>query len=52
LVREHSWVTASKCYTCNKTGKVPDPNDSEKQIKCMSCGGEGYHVTRGRTKAD
>lgn len=52
LVREIIWVTSVKCVVCEKTGKVPDPNDSEKQIKCLNCEGYGMITTHGKTKAD
>ena len=52
LVRENKWVTSVKCVVCGKTGKVQDPNDSEKEIKCLNCGGYGMITTHGRTKAD
>lgn len=42
-----TWVTGVKCVVCNKTGKVEDPHNSEKMIKCTRCGGEGMIITRG-----
>jgi len=32
-----SWVTSVKCWNCNKTGKVIDPENPEKQVKCPFC---------------
>jgi len=52
LVREIIWITSVKCVVCGKTGKVLDPNDPEKQIKCLNCGGYGMITTHGKTKAD
>ena len=31
------WVQSVKCWNCNKTGLVEDPNDPEKQVKCEVC---------------
>lgn len=55
MVREHKWRVAVKCVVCKKTGKVQDPNfpdDPEKLIKCINCGGYGMKVTSGSSKAD
>ena len=52
MPKVHTWIQAIRCIVCNKVGKVPDPNDPEKLIKCETCSGEGYHITRGKTKAD
>jgi len=41
------WVQSVKCYMCGKTGKVPDPNNSEKEIKCETCHGTGFLTTSG-----
>lgn len=40
------WVQSVKCWNCNKTGKVEDPNKPEKQVKCTVCD-NGYIRTKG-----
>jgi hypothetical protein len=50
--RQHFWIQSIRCIVCNKTGKISDPENPEKEIKCYSCGGDGYHTTKGSTKAD
>jgi len=45
--KKSGWIQSTKCWNCNKTGKVEDPNDSEKEIKCSTCSGTGYITTTG-----
>ena len=32
---------------CDKTGKVKDPENSDKEIKCITCKGTGFTTTTG-----
>ncbi len=41
------WIQEVKCWNCNKTGKVEDPNNPDKEIKCDVCAGIGYIQTSG-----
>jgi len=41
------WVQSVKCYMCGKTGKVKDAENSEKEIKCLTCKGTGFITTSG-----
>jgi len=40
------WVQSVKCWNCNKTGKIPNPDDPEKEIKCPICN-HGFIITTG-----
>jgi len=44
------WVQSVKCWNCDKTGKIQDPNDPEKEIKCPTCN-HGYIITSGTLSA-
>ncbi len=61
MPREHNFVTSWRCKFCNSSltkkedrtpGKIPDPNDPTKLIKCDNCGGTGWITQTGKTKAD
>jgi len=45
------WVQSTKCYMCNKTGKVQDPENPDKEIKCLTCAGTGFITTSGTLSA-
>lgn len=41
------WVQSTKCYMCDKTGKMQDPENPEKENKCLQCAGTGFITTSG-----
>ncbi len=41
-----NWVQSVKCWNCSKTGKVVDPNNPDKQVKCQVCD-NGFIKTKG-----
>jgi len=45
------WVQSVKCYMCGKTGKVQDPENPDKENKCLTCGGTGFITTSGTLSA-
>lgn len=40
------WVQSIKCWNCNKTGKIPNPENPDEIIKCPLCD-HGYIRSKG-----